>query len=116
MQKVRWGLVSTALINEQVIPAIQLSSRSELSAIASRDLARSNDYAQKWSIPHAFGSYQEMYDLGEVDAVYISLPNHMHAEWTIRALAVGHPCPVRETLRHLTRRRRRDDSGQQSKQ
>ena len=89
MKKVRWGLVSTAKINEKVIPAIRASPFSELSAVASRDLFRANDYAQNWGIPHAFGSYQEMYDSGTVDAVYISLPNHMHAEWTIRALKAG---------------------------
>lgn len=88
-QNVRWGLLSTANINRKLIPPIRLSKRGELVAVASRDLAKAKDYATKWGIRRAFGSYQEMLDLGEVDAVYISLPNHLHAEWTIRALQAG---------------------------
>ena len=86
---VRWGLLSTANINRSLIPAIRASQRGELAAVASRDLAKAKTYASKWVIPRAFGSYQEMLDSGTVDAVYISLPNHLHAEWTIRALRAG---------------------------
>jgi predicted dehydrogenase len=86
---VRWGLVSTANINRRLIPAILASPRGELVAVASRDLAKARAYAAKWDIPLAFGSYQEMLDSGKVEAVYISLPNHLHAEWTIRALQAG---------------------------
>jgi xylose dehydrogenase (NAD/NADP) len=88
-QTVRWGLLSTANINRRLIPPILASPRGELAAVASRDLAKARDYATKWDIPLAFGSYQEMLDSGKVDAVYISLPNHLHAEWTIRALQAG---------------------------
>lgn len=89
MKKVRWGLVSTAAINSKVIPAIRLSKRSVLNAVASRDQNTAIGYAQNWDIPFAFSSYSDMYDSGTVDAVYISLPNHLHAEWTIRALQSG---------------------------
>lgn len=89
MNKVRWGLLSTARINRRVIPSIQRSNRSELIAVASRNHKKAQKYAQDWEIPLAFGSYQEMLDSGKIDAVYISLPNHLHAEWTIRALNSG---------------------------
>lgn len=89
MNKVRWGLLSTANINRLVIPAIRASARGELAAVASRSLENARQYAENWNIPRAFGSYQEMLDSGEVDAVYISLPNHLHAEWSIRALQAG---------------------------
>ena len=89
MKKVRWGLLSTALINKKVMPVIRASRRAELKAIASRDANRAQAYAKEWEIPHAFGGYQEMLDSGEIDAVYISLPNHLHAEWTIKALKAG---------------------------
>lgn len=89
MTKVRWGLLSTANINRRLIPAIRASQRGELVAVASRKEESADAYAQKWEIPHAFGSYEAMLDSGQVDAVYISLPNHMHAEWTIRALRSG---------------------------
>ncbi len=89
MDKVRWGLLSTARINRRLIPAIRESKRGSLAAVASRDLNKAQDYAQEWDIPRAFGSYQEMLDSGEIDAVYISLPNHLHAEWTVKALEAG---------------------------
>ena len=89
MSKVRWGLVSTANINRRVIPAIRESKRGELTAVASRSLENAKAYAKKWKIPQAFGSYQEMLDSGQVDAVYISLPNHLHAEWSIHAMQAG---------------------------
>lgn len=89
MTKVRWGLLSTANINRRLIPAIRASQRGELVAVASRSQATADAYAAHWEIPRAFGSYEAMLDSGQVDAVYISLPNHMHAEWTIRALRSG---------------------------
>ena len=89
MNNVRWGLLSTAKINQALIPAIREAKRSELTAVASRSLVNAEKYAQDWEIPQAFGSYMEMLDSGEVDAVYIGLPNHMHAEWTIKALEEG---------------------------
>jgi len=88
-KSVRWGLLSTANINRKLMPPIRASQRGELTAVASRDLGKAQAYAAQWEIPHAFGSYQEMLDSGKVDAVYISLPNHLHAEWTIRALNAG---------------------------
>jgi len=89
MNKVRWGLLSTANINRRVIPAMRMSARGELVAVASRDLDKARQYAKEWEIPQAFGSYEEMLNSGGVDAVYISLPNHLHAEWTIKALEAG---------------------------
>jgi xylose dehydrogenase (NAD/NADP) len=89
MSKVRWGLLSTANINRVLIPAIRASERGELAAVASRDLKKADKYAKEWDIPQTFGGYQEMLDSGQVDAVYISLPNHLHAEWSLRALQAG---------------------------
>jgi len=89
MKKIRWGLLSTANINRVLIPAIRNSSRGKLAAVASRDIKKAQKYAQKWDIPIAFGDYQEMLDSGEVDVVYNSLPNHLHAEWSIHAMQAG---------------------------
>lgn len=89
MNKVRWGLLSTANINRRVIPAIRMSQRGELIAVASRNEDKACQYARQWEIPRAFNTYAEMLGSGEVDAVYISLPNHLHAEWTIKALEAG---------------------------
>ena len=84
-----WGLLSTARINERLIPAIRKPTRSDLLAVASRDKARARDYAAEWEIPRWHGSYAELLGNDGVDVVYISLPNSDHAEWAIRAATVG---------------------------
>jgi xylose dehydrogenase (NAD/NADP) len=89
MSKIRWGLLSTANINRRVIPAIRESARGELVAVASRSQAAAQAYADQWAIPQAFGSYEAMLASDEVDAVYIGLPNHLHAEWSIKAMQQG---------------------------
>ncbi len=89
MKKVRWGLLSTANINRRLIPAIRMSARGELAAVASRSQASAEAYAAEWEIPQAFGSYEAMLASDAVDAVYIGLPNHLHAEWSIKAMQAG---------------------------
>ena len=89
MEKLNWGLLSTARINRSVIPPIRLSKRSELIAVASRNLGTAEAYAKKWEIPRAFGSYETMLGDPEINAVYISLPNHLHAEWSVKSAAAG---------------------------
>ncbi len=89
MDKVRWGLVSTANINRRLIPAIRASKRGELVAVSSRSQASAEAYAKEWDIPQAFGSYKAMLDSDAVDAVYIGLPNHLHKEWSVYALEYG---------------------------
>ncbi len=88
-QTIRWGLLSTADINSKLIPAIRQSEGHELTAVASRDRARVDAYAAKWGIPRAFETYQSMLDDPDIDAVYISLPNHMHLEWVSKAAERG---------------------------
>lgn len=89
MDKVRWGLLSTANINRRLIPAIRMSARGELTAVASRSQESAAAYAAQWEIPQAFGSYQAMLESDAVDAVYIGLPNHLHAEWSMKAMQHG---------------------------
>jgi D-xylose 1-dehydrogenase (NADP+, D-xylono-1,5-lactone-forming) len=89
MANVNWGLLSTARINRRVIPAIRESQRGTLVGVSSRDLEKSQAYAAEWDIPKAFGSYEEMLASPDIDAVYISLPNHLHAEWTVKSLQAG---------------------------
>ncbi|HEX3054763.1 MAG TPA: Gfo/Idh/MocA family oxidoreductase [Gaiellaceae bacterium] len=86
---VKWGIVSTADINRKVIPGAHASEKVDLVAIASRDQARADAYAREWEIPRAYGSYEALLDDPEIEAVYISLPNTMHAEWSIKALEAG---------------------------
>jgi len=86
---VKWGIVSTAEINRLVIPGAHASPKVDLVGVASRDLARAEEYARKWEIPRAYGSYEALLDDPEIEAVYISLPNTMHSEWSIRAVEAG---------------------------
>jgi len=91
-QTVRWGILSTANIAvKRFIPGAQKSHNGVVAAIASRDLDRARRVAERLSIPRAYGSYQELIEDPDVDAIYIPLPNSMHAEWTIKAAAAGKP-------------------------
>lgn len=85
----RWGLLSTAAINERIIAAARASDRAEIAAVASRDLGRARAYAAAHGIARAHGSYDALLEDPEVEAVYIPLPNSLHVGWTERALAAG---------------------------
>ena len=84
-----WGLLSTARINRALIPALRSARRSRLTAAASREVKRAEAYARERNIPRAYGSYEELLADPDVDVVYNSLPNHLHAEWSIKALRAG---------------------------
>jgi len=90
MDKVRWGILSTANIGvAKVIPAMQRGEHCEVTAIASRDLARARAAADSLGIPKAYGSYEELLADPEIDAVYNPMPNHLHVPWSIKALEAG---------------------------
>ena len=90
MAKIRWGVLSTAAIGiVKVLPAMQRGTYSEVSAIGSRDLAKAQAAAAQLGIPRAYGSYEELLADPEIDAIYNPLPNHMHVEWSIKALEAG---------------------------
>ena len=82
-KQARWGLLSTARINERLIPCIRNARRAELLAVASRSEEKVKRYAAEWDIPRAYGSYEELLEDPDIDVVYNSLPNSMHAEWSI---------------------------------
>lgn len=87
MARVRWGVLSTANIGlAKVIPAMQRAEHADIVAIASRDEERGRGVARSLGIPRSHGSYEALLADSEVDAVYIPLPNHLHVEWSIRAL------------------------------
>jgi predicted dehydrogenase len=90
VKKIRWGVISTALIGTQrVIPGIQRSKRGTVDAISSRDLSRAKATAKKLGIPKAYGSYEELLADPDIDAIYNPLPNNLHVDWTIAALKAG---------------------------
>jgi D-xylose 1-dehydrogenase (NADP+, D-xylono-1,5-lactone-forming) len=90
MKKIlNWGLLSTAKINGALIKPLRASKRTELLGAASRSISSAEAYAREWDIPRAYGSYEAMLADPEIDVIYNSLPNHLHAEWTIKALRAG---------------------------
>ena len=106
-QQACWGLLSTARINERLIPAIRASGQSTLLAVASRSKERAQAYAKQWNIPHAYGTYEQMLADPAINVIYLSLPNHLHAEWTIKCAEAGKHVlcekPITITIEEVTR-------------
>lgn len=84
-----WGLLSTARINRALIPPLQVSKRNELLAVASRSQEAADAYAKEQKIPRAYGSYESLLADPDIDVIYNPLPNHLHSEWTIKAVEAG---------------------------
>lgn len=84
-----WGLLSTAKINRALIRPLTSSKRTRVLAVASRSLSTAESYAREWRIPRAHGSYEALLTDPDIDVIYNSLPNHLHAEWSIKALRAG---------------------------
>ena len=88
--KVRWGVISTANIGvAKVIPAMQRGLLTDVTGIASRDRARAEAAGRALGIPRCYGSYDELLEDPDIDAVYIPTPNHLHVPWAIRAIHAG---------------------------
>jgi predicted dehydrogenase len=86
----RFGILSTAKIGrDAVVPALLDAENCVVSAVASRDIAKARAFADRFGVPHAFGSYDEMLASDMIDAVYIPLPTSQHVEWSIKAAEAG---------------------------
>ena len=95
----RWGILGVARIGMRaVIPAMLAASNARVVALASRDLARAEAAVADLPDAKAYGSYEAMLDDPEVEAVYIPLPNGLHAEWVTRAAAAGKHVLCEKTL------------------
>lgn len=84
-----WGLLSTAHINRALIPPLRASKRNQLLAVGSRTQMSAEKYAREWNISRTYGSYETLLADPEIDVIYNPLPNHLHAEWTIKAVEAG---------------------------
>ncbi len=84
-----WGLLSTARINRALITPLRASERNRLLAVASRTKPAAEEYARQWEIPRAHESYEALLADPDIDVIYNSLPNHLHAEWSIKAMQAG---------------------------
>ena len=89
MTTLRWGILGPGRIAPRLVRAVAASPRGSLVAVASRDAGRAAAFAERFGIERAFGAYDDLLASADVDVVYIALPNHLHATWTIRALEAG---------------------------
>ena len=111
---VQWGIMSTARINGKLLAGAAQSETAAVTAVASRDVIRAREYAEEHGIERAHGSYEELLADPQLDAIYISLPNSMHLEWTERALRPASTCCARSrwaAARRTFRPRSRSPSG-----
>jgi len=103
--KIRWGILSTANINDALIDPIRRAGRSELVGVASRSRAKVQAYAQEKGIPKAYDSYEALLADPDIDAIYNPLPNTLHCEWTVKAAEAGKHVlcekPITPTLAEL---------------
>jgi predicted dehydrogenase len=88
-EKLRWGLLSTANINQALFEPLRKSRRNTLMAVASRDRSKAEAYAGRHKIPRAYGSYADLLSDPDIDIIYNPLPNSLHAEWTVKAVQAG---------------------------
>src|ERR1700682_3279132 len=90
MKKVKWGVLGAASIAvRKVIPGMQKGACSEIIAIASRDKKKAEEAPRRLGIPKAYGSYEELLQNQEIEAIYNPLPNHLHVPWSIKAAEAG---------------------------
>lgn len=87
--QLRWGIIGTGNIARQFAEGVGGARRSIVTAVASRRQETADAFAARFNIPTAWDDYAKLLDDPTVDAVYISLPNAMHCEWTVRALQAG---------------------------
>src|SRR4051794_39242972 len=88
-QTLRWGILGTGNIAKQFAAGVRQSARCRSAAVASRAIDSARDFARNYEITSAYGSYDAMLADKAVDAVYLSLPNSLHQEWTIKSLRAG---------------------------
>ena len=94
----RLGLLSTAQINNAILRGASGTDRVDVVAVASRDASRAEEYAREHDIPRAHGGYDALLVDDDVDAIYVSLPNSLHVEWTHRCLDAGKHVLVEKPL------------------
>ena len=90
MKKIKWGVIGTAGIARScTIPGMIQAYNCELYAIAGRSIDKAEQFKEKFGFEKAYGSYKELLDDPEVEAVYIALPNTLHYEWAVKAMKSG---------------------------
>ena len=90
MKKIRWGVLSTAnFARTRFLPGFMQSEWVDVVAVASRNLENAQAFADDMGIPKAYASYEALLAADDIDAIYNPLPNHLHVDWSIKALEAG---------------------------
>lgn len=89
MKQLRWGILGTGAIAHAFAHGLTQTTSGILVAVGSRTTESANRFGEEYSVPRRHGSYADLIADAEVDAVYISLPNPLHAEWAVRAAEAG---------------------------
>ncbi|MEC8832279.1 MAG: Gfo/Idh/MocA family oxidoreductase, partial [Bacteroidota bacterium] len=87
--KIRWGIVGPGKIARKFVSDLLLVEDAEVTAVASRSMERAEEFAQEYKVPHTFGSYDELFESGTVDVVYIATPHNFHKDLSVKALENG---------------------------
>ena len=89
-EPIRWGVLGTAGIAESAfLPALRQAGDGAAIAVAARDGERARSWATEHGVGRGVAGYERVVDDPEIEAIYIPLPNGLHAEWTIAALEAG---------------------------
>src|SRR5437870_1371032 len=87
--ELRWGILGTGNIARQFAAGLKTARRGRAVAVGSRQMQTAKEFAVAWDVPLSHGTYDALLADPSVDAIYNSLPNSMHHEWTIKALRAG---------------------------
>ncbi len=87
--KIRWGIVGPGKIARKFVADLLLVEDAEVTAVASRSMERAKEFAETYDVEHTFGSYDELFQSGTVDVVYIATPHNFHKDLSIKAMENG---------------------------
>ena len=106
---IRWGIIGAGHIARTFATDIAYAPHATLTAVASRQLSRAQAFADDFSIPTAYGSYEEILADPNIDAIYIATPHTHHKQQSIDCLACRQTCALRKAGHGYTRRTGRGD-------
>ena len=88
-KKIKWGVISTGHISNKFATALSILPEAELAAVASRNLETAREFAEKFNISKAYGSYEALANDPEIDVIYIGTPHTFHLENSVMCMRKG---------------------------
>ncbi|MEZ5106400.1 MAG: Gfo/Idh/MocA family oxidoreductase [Draconibacterium sp.] len=89
MKKIKWGIISTGHISKKFATALSILPEAELAAVASRNMKTAREFADKFNVPKAYSSYEDLANDPEIDVVYIGTPHSFHLENSVLCMRKG---------------------------